>query len=71
MLLFYRYASFHNSVFQTPFYVAIDHSTKSIVVAVRGTMSLRDAITDLTAEAKPIEGIGIPEGLRVIRNTDD
>lgn len=58
------YASFHNSVFQTPFFVAIDHSRQSVVIAVRGTMSLRDAITDLTAEAKVIEAPGIPEGCK-------
>jgi len=59
------YASFHNNVFQTPFYIAIDHAERSIVVAIRGTMSLRDAITDLTAEAKDIEGPGIPNGCKV------
>jgi sn1-specific diacylglycerol lipase len=59
------YASFENKVFQAPFFVAIDHSTKSIVIAVRGTMSLRDAVTDLTAEAKVIDCPGVPEGCKV------
>jgi sn1-specific diacylglycerol lipase len=54
------YASFHNDVFRTPFFLAVDHSTKSIVLAIRGTMSLRDTVTDLTAEAKPLETPGLP-----------
>lgn len=49
------YISFRNNVFQTPFFVAIDHSTSSIVIAIRGTMSLRDAVTDLMAEAKSLD----------------
>ncbi|XP_076332276.1 diacylglycerol lipase-beta-like isoform X2 [Tachypleus tridentatus] len=43
------YVSFHNRVYAVPFYVAVDHATSSIVVAIRGTLSLRDALTDLNA----------------------
>ncbi|XP_022255756.1 sn1-specific diacylglycerol lipase beta-like isoform X2 [Limulus polyphemus] len=46
------YVSFHNRVYAVPFYVAIDHATSSIVVAIRGTLSLRDALTDLNAECE-------------------
>lgn len=59
------YASFENNVFQTPFFIALDHEERCIMVAIRGTMSLRDAITDLSAEAKPLEYPGIPEGCKV------
>jgi len=59
------YTSFRNNVFQTPFFVAIDHSTNSIVIAIRGTMSLRDAITDLMAEAKPLEEYNFPPEFKV------
>ncbi|CAL8110760.1 unnamed protein product [Orchesella dallaii] len=58
------YASFENKVFQTPFFIALDHGERFIVVAIRGTMSLRDAITDLSAEAKPLDFPGIPEGCK-------
>lgn len=59
------YASFENKVFQTPFFIALDHNERFIVVAIRGTMSLRDAITDLSAEAKPLDFPGIPPGCKV------
>lgn len=58
------YASFENNVFQTPFFISLDHDERCIVVAIRGTMSLRDAITDLSAEAKPLDYPGIPEGCK-------
>lgn len=30
-------------------YVALDHSTQSVVVAIRGTFHIRDVFTDLVA----------------------
>lgn len=59
------YASFENNVFQTPFFIGLDHGERCIVVAIRGTMSLRDAITDLSAEAIPLNFPGIPPGCKV------
>ncbi|XP_053393222.1 diacylglycerol lipase-beta-like isoform X2 [Mercenaria mercenaria] len=44
------YASFHNKIYEVPFFVSIDRQRQSVVVSVRGTLSLRDVITDLTAE---------------------
>ena len=41
-------------VCQVPFFVALDHKTKSVVVAIRGTMSLKDTITDMTAQTAPV-----------------
>ncbi|XP_023209620.1 sn1-specific diacylglycerol lipase beta-like isoform X2 [Centruroides sculpturatus] len=46
------YVSFQNKVYEVPFYVAIDHQTCSIVVSIRGTLSLSDVLTDLTAECE-------------------
>lgn len=42
--------SFHDKVYELPFIVALDHRKEAIVVAVRGTMSLQDILTDLSAE---------------------
>ncbi|XP_032250021.1 sn1-specific diacylglycerol lipase beta isoform X1 [Phoca vitulina] len=42
--------SFHDKVYELPFLVALDHRKESVVVAVRGTMSLQDILTDLSAE---------------------
>lgn len=48
------YVSFHNKVYEVPFYVAIDHQTCSVVVSIRGTLSLPDILTDLTAECETL-----------------
>ncbi|KRY92865.1 Sn1-specific diacylglycerol lipase beta [Trichinella pseudospiralis] len=41
------YVNFHNEVWETPFVACIDHRTRSVVVAIRGSSSFRDAFTDL------------------------
>uniref|UniRef100_A0A1A8IQB5 Diacylglycerol lipase-beta n=2 Tax=Nothobranchius TaxID=28779 RepID=A0A1A8IQB5_NOTKU len=53
------HVSFHNQIYQIPFFVALDHQKEAVVVAVRGTLSLKDVITDLSAECEnlPIEGV--------------
>lgn len=37
-----------------------DHVSESIVVAVRGSMSLRDIFTDLTAGSEKFDAYGLP-----------
>nr|XP_045609278.1 diacylglycerol lipase-beta-like isoform X2 [Procambarus clarkii] len=56
------YITFHNKIYEVPFFVAIDDETQNVVVAIRGTLSLHDAITDLNAQSINIEVEGIPEG---------
>uniref|UniRef100_A0A8C4QS33 sn-1-specific diacylglycerol lipase n=1 Tax=Eptatretus burgeri TaxID=7764 RepID=A0A8C4QS33_EPTBU len=56
------YISCHNKVFEVPFYVALDHKSKSVVVAVRGTLSLQDVLTDLSTDHEDVETDGVPEG---------
>ncbi|OCT64218.1 diacylglycerol lipase-beta [Xenopus laevis] len=53
------YISFHNRIYEIPFFVALDHKTESILVAVRGTLSLEDVLTDLSADCENlhIEGV--------------
>ncbi|XP_064620702.1 diacylglycerol lipase-beta-like isoform X3 [Lineus longissimus] len=55
------HASFHNKIFEIPFFVGIDHHHKSIVVAIRGTLSLKDALTDMTAESEHVEIEELPD----------
>lgn len=55
------YASFQNDLFQLPFFVTADHKTESIAVIIRGSISLRDVFTDLTAGADYLEIDGLPE----------
>lgn len=54
------FASFRNHVFELPFCVIVDHKTSNIVVAVRGSISLRDIFTDLTATSDKFEAEGLP-----------
>uniref|UniRef100_A0A8B9KWK8 Diacylglycerol lipase-beta n=1 Tax=Astyanax mexicanus TaxID=7994 RepID=A0A8B9KWK8_ASTMX len=51
--------SFHNQIYEIPFFVALDHKREAVLVAVRGTLSLKDALTDLSAECEnlPVEGV--------------
>ncbi|XP_049866901.1 diacylglycerol lipase-beta isoform X2 [Pectinophora gossypiella] len=55
------FASFNNRVFELPFCVIADHERESIVVAVRGSISLRDIFTDFTAGSEKFEADGLPE----------
>ncbi|XP_047740991.1 uncharacterized protein LOC125179343 [Hyalella azteca] len=43
-----------NNIYEVPFYVAVDRASSSIIVAIRGTMSLKDTITDMTAMTAPV-----------------
>ncbi|CAF4937662.1 unnamed protein product [Pieris macdunnoughi] len=56
------FASFNNSVFELPFCVIVDHERESIVVAIRGSISLSDIFTDFTAGSERFEADGLPEG---------
>ncbi|EAT48404.1 AAEL000558-PA [Aedes aegypti] len=54
------HASFKNHVFELPFCVLADHSTKSIVISIRGSLSMRDVFTDLVANAERFDAPGMP-----------
>lgn len=45
------YAKYHVQVAEPSFCIALDHAKRAIVIAIRGTLSLQDLITDLNAEA--------------------
>uniref|UniRef100_A0A915I0A1 sn-1-specific diacylglycerol lipase n=1 Tax=Romanomermis culicivorax TaxID=13658 RepID=A0A915I0A1_ROMCU len=49
------YVNLHNEIWETPFVACFDHVSKSIIVAVRGSLSMRDAMTDLTAAEESLE----------------
>ena len=48
------FISYRNKFLEVPFFVAIDHHTRSIVVSIRGTLSLEDALTDLCAKPESL-----------------
>jgi hypothetical protein len=45
---------------QMPYYVVADHKTGSIVLVIRGSISMRDVFTDLNAGAEKFEAEGLP-----------
>lgn len=51
------YTTYHVDVGETPFFVAIDYTKQKIVVSIRGTLSMKDVLTDLNAEGEvlPLE----------------
>lgn len=54
------YASFRNHVFELPFCLIAHHETSSVVLAIRGSISLRDVLTDLTAASERFDADGMP-----------
>jgi sn1-specific diacylglycerol lipase len=54
------FASFVNHIFELPFFVTADHETSSIVIAIRGSLSMRDIFTDLTAVVEKLDAYGVP-----------
>uniref|UniRef100_A0A669QFJ8 Diacylglycerol lipase-beta n=1 Tax=Phasianus colchicus TaxID=9054 RepID=A0A669QFJ8_PHACC len=65
--------SFHNKIYEIPFFVALDHKKEAIVVAVRGTLSFEDILTDLSADCEDLtledvleNGFGITQAANYI-----
>ncbi|KAG0728194.1 Sn1-specific diacylglycerol lipase alpha [Chionoecetes opilio] len=48
------YTTYHVDVGETPFFVALDHKRRAVVLSIRGTLSMKDVVTDLNAESEPI-----------------
>lgn len=61
------FASFVNHIFELPFFVTADHETSSIVIAIRGSLSMRDVFTDLTAIVEKLDAYGAPPDSYVIQ----
>lgn len=53
------YCCYHNKIYEVPFYVAVDHDHQAVVVSIRGSLSMQDALTDLTGQQEElnIEGV--------------
>lgn len=48
------YVTYHVDIGETPFVVAIDYAREKIVVSIRGTLSMKDVLTDLNAEGETL-----------------
>lgn len=56
------YCTFENNLYQVPFYVVVDHEEEAVVVAMRGTISVYDMVTDLISYTEPIQIPGSVSG---------
>ena len=57
------YANFRNELFHAPFFLIHDHRKRTVIIAIRGTLSISDVITDMMAECGEVElDIGIKDG---------
>ena len=52
------YANFENRYNQMPYAIIIDHKWQSVVIAIRGTLSLEDCVVDVLVDPEPLEDIG-------------
>ena len=57
------HATYHNKAYEPPYFVAVDRAKQSIIVSIRGTMSVSDALTDLTANPEEFGDPSEPEPL--------
>ncbi|XP_034235301.1 sn1-specific diacylglycerol lipase alpha isoform X2 [Thrips palmi] len=48
------YATYHVDVGETPFFVSVDYGRQKVVISIRGTLSMKDVITDLNAESETL-----------------
>jgi sn1-specific diacylglycerol lipase len=56
------YASFENDTIAKPFAILLNHDQKSIVITIRGSMSLEDCITDAIADPVEMRAAGVRWG---------
>jgi hypothetical protein len=52
------YAQFHNRFGLVPYCILLDHATQSVVVAIRGSLSLEDLVTDVNVDPESVEALG-------------
>jgi len=52
------YMQLKSSFNENPYCILVDHETQAVVVAIRGTFSLEDCITDVLLEPQPLDSFG-------------
>jgi hypothetical protein len=52
------YANFRNGIADTPYAIIVDEMKKSVVITVRGTLSLEDWVIDLQYVPLPLDDVG-------------
>jgi sn1-specific diacylglycerol lipase len=52
------YAQLYNSFSEIPYCIIVDHAWKCVVLAIRGTFSLEDCVTDILIDPSSLEEMG-------------
>mmetsp|Transcript_29304 Transcript_29304/g.33654 ORF Transcript_29304/g.33654 Transcript_29304/m.33654 type:complete len:975 (+) Transcript_29304:140-3064(+) len=52
------YANFNNKYNQMPYSIIIDHKWQSVILAIRGTLSLEDCLVDVLVHPDPLDELG-------------
>jgi hypothetical protein len=52
------YASFKQSITKTPYMIALDHEWKSVVISIRGTLSMESLLADMTLRPEELDKLG-------------
>lgn len=56
------YAQFRNGLSLVPYCIMLDHQSQSLIVAVRGSLSLDDLVTDVNLDPEPVQGLAQEHG---------
>ena len=56
------YAQLNCSYRETPYCIVLDHRWKTVVLAIRGTLSIEDCIVDVLVDPESLEGLGTEYG---------
>ena len=56
------YAQLYSSFSEIPYCILVDHEWKSVVLAIRGTFSLEDCVTDVMVDPESLEELGSEYG---------
>ncbi|KAL7433120.1 hypothetical protein ACHAXM_003413 [Skeletonema potamos] len=52
------YASFESGFYETPYFIVIDREWKSIVISIRGSLTLEDCVVDVLLDPSPLDALG-------------
>ena len=55
------YFNYMNEIYKSPFYVFYDHENRQVVISIRGSLSIEDVTTDLSASYQKFEVPGIAD----------
>lgn len=56
------YASFEAGFYETPYCIIIDRKWKSVVLSIRGSLTLEDCVVDVLLDPSPLDALGVKYG---------